>query len=52
MDKIFFTTKHENKIWDGDKYKYFSQPKRDFLHQARKNLLKNYVLDPDIKLIG
>ena len=49
MDKI--TSENFNKINDGKVYKYFSQPKRDHLYQARKNLIKNYVLDPDVKLV-
>lgn len=50
MDKTFFT-KNLN-IKDDEKHKYVSQPHSDFLYQARKRLIKNYVLDPDIKLIG
>jgi len=49
MDKYF--SLNQNKIKDGEVYKYFSQPKRDYLYQARKNLIKNYVLDPDAKLV-
>jgi len=49
MDK--FVSENQNKIKDSEVYKYFSQPKRDCLYQARKNLIKNYVLDPDVKLV-
>lgn len=27
------------------------QPNRDFFHSSRKNLIKNYVLDPDIVIV-
>ena len=46
-----FVTKNQNKTKGETVYKYFSQPKRDYLYQARKNLIKNYVLDPDVKLV-
>lgn len=50
MDKTFL--KNLNIIRDEDKRKYVSQPKSDYMYQARKRLIKNYVLDPEIKLIG
>lgn len=50
MDKSF--SQKQNKYRDGEVYKYFSQPKRDHLYQARKNLIKNYVLDPDVKVVS
>ena len=49
MDNSFL--KIQNKCKDEVVYRAFSQPKRDHLYQARKNLIKNYVLDPDAKLV-
>jgi hypothetical protein len=49
MDKSF--SKIQNKNKDESVYRYFSQPKRDCLYKSRKNLIKNYVLDPDAKLV-
>jgi len=37
--------------YNAEKYKYFSVPCWDFYHQKQKKILKNYILDPDIKLI-
>ncbi|HNW25309.1 MAG TPA: hypothetical protein PLG15_04460 [Candidatus Gastranaerophilaceae bacterium] len=33
------------------KSKYFSMPRHDFVFQSRKNLIKNYILDPEVKLV-
>lgn len=50
MDKTLFI--NINNIKDEEKRQYVSQPKSDFFYQARKRLIKNYILDPDVKLIG
>lgn len=35
----------------GGKYKYFSTPFLNAYYPKRKNVIKNYVLDPDTKNI-
>jgi len=46
-----FVSENQHKIKDSEVYKYFSLPKRDCLYNARKNLIKNYILDPDVKMV-
>lgn len=41
----------KSKLSDYEKYITRIQPKRDFFHSSRKNLIKSYVLDPDVKII-
>lgn len=35
-----------------EKYKYISAPFLDLYHPYKKMLIKNYVLDPDIKFLN
>lgn len=41
----------KNKINEYDRYIVKIQPRRDFYLNSRKNLIKNYVLDPDVKIV-
>lgn len=49
MDK--FVSKNQNKFKDAEVCKYVSLPKRDCFFNSKKNLIKNYVLDPEHRLV-
>ena len=47
MENKFF----KNNINYVEKHIAQTQPSRDFFYASRKSLIKNYVLDPDVKIV-
>lgn len=47
IEQIFKNINNKN----SDKHKYLSMPFFDTYYPVRKNLLKNYMINPDTKII-